>query len=72
MALDFGQTFLIDPNGVKGADSVLITSIDLFFAAKPAVGLGDSGISSPGVSVKLCAATSEQPDLKRASSMVAF
>lgn len=52
--IDLAQTFFIDSAAVQNAPSISITSIDLFFEAKPTQGKARSGIYSPGVTVYLC------------------
>lgn len=51
IGFDLAQTFFIDPDGALQAPSVWITSIDLYFYAKPVEGKTKSGIYSPGVSM---------------------
>jgi hypothetical protein len=53
MAIDFdlAQTFYIDKDSVKQADTIFITSVDLYFKTKPVAGKTKTGIYQPGASV---------------------
>jgi hypothetical protein len=57
------QTFYIDPDTVNSADTVLLTSIDLYFSAKPTQTNNASGIANPGVTVQICAFSANTPQL---------
>ena len=59
IGFDLAQTFYIDPDGSQQSASVWITSIDLFFYAKPVEGKTKSGIYSPGVSVYVSDTTAD-------------
>jgi len=48
---DLAQTFYIDPSAAQEAPAIWITSIDLFFFAKPVEGQTKSGIYSPGITM---------------------
>ena len=48
---DLAQTFFIDPDAAQQAPSISITSIDLYFFAKPVEGKAQSGIYSPGITL---------------------
>ena len=50
---DLAQTFYIDPDATRQASSIWITSIDLYFYAKPIAGKTASGIYAPGVTIYL-------------------
>lgn len=54
------QTFYVDPDTVKGARSVGISSIELFFKKKPNPSANRSGIVNPGVTLFLCETTPEK------------
>jgi len=62
---DLAQSFYIDSNAVEQASAVHITSVDLFFSSKPALGKSKSGIYAPGVSVYLCPMSNDQPQLEK-------
>jgi hypothetical protein len=51
--INLAQTFFIDPDAAQQAASIYVTSIDLFFYAKPTQGKAQSGINSPGVTIYL-------------------
>lgn len=48
------QTFFVDPASVQNADVISITSVDLYFKAKPNRTTNETGIVAPGVTVALC------------------
>jgi hypothetical protein len=50
---DLAQTFYLDKDAVEGADSIFVTSVDLYFFGKPVSGKTKSGITNPGASVYL-------------------
>lgn len=51
--IDLAQTFYIDAAAAQNSQTINITSIDLYFDAKPVQGKALSGIYSPGVTVYL-------------------
>lgn len=53
IGFDLAQTFYVDKDAVRGADTVFVTSVDLYFQAKPVEGKTRTGIRKPGVSVYL-------------------
>jgi hypothetical protein len=53
VAFKLAQTFYVDKTAVMGAEHVAITSIDLYFKAKPRQTGNRSGINSPGVTLVL-------------------
>ena len=61
---DLAQTFYLDAQAVQNADTVFLTSVQLYFNRKPEQYKTASGIASPGASVYI-AATKEDgsPDL---------
>ena len=65
MALEFdlAQTFYIDKDAVRQADTIFITSIDLYFKTIPVAGKTSTGIYKPGVSVYVCPVDNEIPVL---------
>lgn len=60
---DIAQSFYIDPDAVAKADTVFITSVELFFESKPVAGKTKSGINKPGVTVHICPVINEIPDI---------
>lgn len=48
------QTFFVDPAALSDADSVGITSVNLYFHAKPDRTTNETGIVAPGVTVGIC------------------
>jgi hypothetical protein len=55
MSFDLGQTFYLDKRSVENSQAAIVTSVELYFSAKPISNKTDSGISEPGVVVSLCA-----------------
>jgi len=51
---NFAQSFLIDPASVKGAKTVDVSSVDLYFKNKPTATGNKSGINNPGAYIFLC------------------
>ena len=47
------QTFYVDPNAVGGSTIVYLTSVDLYFAAKPDATNNVSGITNPTASISI-------------------
>lgn len=62
---DIIQVFYANPDAVAGSDMVTITSVDLYFKTKPASKNNMSGYTNPGVTVRLCEITNNEPDLTR-------
>jgi hypothetical protein len=48
------QTFYVDSNAVQSADNISITSVDLYFRAKPNRTTNETGITNPGVTAGIC------------------
>lgn len=63
MSFNHIQTFFIDPTAVNGAATVLLTSVDLYFKAKPNENDNASGISRPGVTIHISDSTQTTPNL---------
>ncbi len=64
MSFNLGQTFYVDKQAVQKADQINITSVDLYFRAKPIQNKTESGINNPGVTVAICATKDDgSPDL---------
>ena len=59
------QTFYADPESVRGAGNVFLTSIDLFFKAKPNLLNNVTGNPLPGVSIAICEVENNQPVISR-------
>ena len=68
---DLAQTFYIDKDAVRQADTIFITSVDLYFKTKPVIGKASTGIYKPGVSVHICPVDNEIPVLDQAFPEVA-
>lgn len=62
---DMIQTFYADPEAVNNSGEVSLTSIDLFFKNKPKTTKNISGIPDPGVVVRICEVTNNEPDLTK-------
>jgi len=61
---DLGQTFFVDKQSVENSDVAFITSVELYFYAKPTQNQSATGINNPGVSVYLCRTkTDGSPDV---------
>lgn len=63
MTFNLAQTFYVDPNTVGGATAVNLTSLALFFKAKPDPIKTISGITYPGVEITICETVNDVPDL---------
>lgn len=48
------QTFYVNPDAVNSASEVNATSVELFFRAKPSKVSNISGLTAPGVSIRIC------------------
>jgi len=59
------QTFYADPEIVNGAGDVFLTSIDLFFKAKPNLLNNVTGTLIPGVSIAICEVDNNEPVLAK-------
>ena len=59
------QTFYADPEIVKGSSEVALTSVSLYFKAKPDANKNASGKTSPGVSIMICEVKDDSPDISR-------
>jgi len=57
---NLAQSFYVDPDVVKGAKNVGISSIDMFFKTKPSATGNKSGIDNPGVSLFICPVTPDK------------
>lgn len=62
---NFAQSFFVDSDAVGGAAAVLLTSVELYFQAKPVQGKTSSNITKPGLSVYVCPIENEQPNLNK-------
>ena len=51
---NLAQSFFIDPESVKGAKNIGISSVDLYFKSKPPAIGNKSGINNPGVFIFIC------------------
>lgn len=51
IGFNLAQTFFIDPSLVKNSAVTYITSVDLYFGAKPSRGNTSTGLPAPGVTV---------------------
>lgn len=68
---DLAQTFYIDKDAVRQADTIFITSVDLYFKNKPVAGKTKTGIFKPGVSVYICPVDNDAPNIEAAYPEVA-
>lgn len=58
---DIIQTFYVDKDRANGASSVMLTSVEVFFKAKPSLIRNISGSIAPGVSIWICPVINGQP-----------
>jgi len=61
---DLAQTFYVDPQAVKMADTIYLTSVDLYFEDKPIAGKTRTGIATPGVTLYVCPVYNDVPDVE--------
>jgi hypothetical protein len=59
------QTVYLDPAMFNGAATVMLSSIDLYFASKPAATNNSSGITNPGVVIQICETVGGVPDISK-------
>lgn len=59
---DYIQTFYVNPDAVANAAEIMLTSVDLFFKAKPAENANVSGTTKPGINVWLCEVENGDPN----------
>ena len=59
---DYIQTFYVNPDTVASAAEIMLTSVDLFFKAKPAENANVSGTSKPGINVWICEVENGDPN----------
>lgn len=63
MALfDYIQTFYVNPDTVANASEIMLTSVDLFFKAKPLENANASGTTKPGINVWICQVENGEPN----------
>ena len=68
---DLAQSFYVDKDAVRQADTIFITSVDLYFKNKPVAGRTKTGIYKPGVSLYICPVDNDYPVLDQAYPEVA-
>ena len=56
---DYIQTFSINRDRVNNSAEVMLTSIDLYFKAKPSLTTNASGSAKPSVTIWLCDVTAD-------------
>lgn len=61
----FIQTFFVDPDVVNSSGEISLTSVDLYFKNKPKPTKNSSGKTDPGVLVRICELTNNEPDLTK-------
>ena len=59
---DYIQTFYVNPDTVASAAEVMLTSVDLFFSAKPAENANVTGSSKPGINAWICEVENGDPN----------
>jgi len=59
---DYIQTFYVNPDTVANAAEIMLTSVDLFFKAKPAENANVSGAFKPGINVWICEVVNGDPN----------
>ena len=61
MSFNYIQTFYVNPQTVASAPEVMLTSIDVFFKAKPVRGATTSGAVAPTVNAWICEVENDSP-----------
>lgn len=61
-AFDYIQTFYVNPDTVANASEIMLTSVDLFFKAKPAENANVSGAAKPGINAWICEVENGDPN----------
>ena len=61
MSFNYIQTFYVNPQTVASAPEVMLTSIDVFFKAKPVRGATISGAVAPTVNAWICEVENDSP-----------
>jgi hypothetical protein len=61
MSFNYIQTFYVNPQTVANAPEVMLTSIDVFFKAKPVRGATVSGAVAPTVNAWICEVENDSP-----------
>ena len=56
------QTFYVNPQTVANAPEVMLTSIDVYFKAKPVRGATVSGLVAPTINAWICEVSNDSPD----------
>ena len=59
---DYIQTFYVNPDTVANAAEIMLTSVDLFFKAKPVENANVSGTFKPGINVWICEVDNGDPN----------
>ena len=59
---DYIQTFYVNPDTVAKATEIMLTSVDLFFKAKPVENANVSGTFKPGISAWICEVENGDPN----------
>lgn len=59
---DYIQTFYVNPDAVANASEIMLTSVDLFFKAKPIENANVSGTFKPGINVWICEVENGDPN----------
>lgn len=63
---DYIQTFYVNPDTVANATEIMLTSVDLFFKAKPVENANISGAFKPGINAWICEVENGDPNPNRA------
>lgn len=61
---DYIQTFYADPDRANRSPTIAVSSVELFFKAKPDRNRNASGKPSPGVTVRICEVRNDEPILQ--------
>ena len=59
---DYIQTFYVNPDTVANVAEIMLTSVDLFFKAKPLENANVSGTAKPGINVWICEVENGDPN----------
>jgi hypothetical protein len=63
MAYNYVQTFFLDSQAVGGSNQVLLSSVDLYLKTRPNRNVNRSGLTNPSISVQICPANRERPNV---------
>ena len=68
---NFAQTFFIDPARVAGSDTILVTSVDLYFKTLPSLSRAIATYADPGIAIYVCPVEENTPVLDQYNQLSA-